>query len=51
MVGLGACVLDELYIGAGSIVAAGAVVIESVPPGVMVAGVPATLRKHLDANA
>lgn len=34
-------------VGAGSILAAGAVVLDDVPPRVMVAGVPATVRKSL----
>lgn len=36
-----------LVVGRGSVVAAGAVVTESVPPGVMVAGTPARVRKRL----
>lgn len=46
-IGMGAAVLDELRIGAGSTVAAGAVVTRDVPAGVMVAGVPAAIKKRL----
>ena len=41
VVGLGAAVLPGAEIGEGAVVGAGAVVLEKVPPGVTVAGVPA----------
>ena len=41
LIGLGATILPRLTIGAGAIVGAGSVVTRSVPPGVVVAGVPA----------
>ncbi|MCL2106703.1 MAG: NeuD/PglB/VioB family sugar acetyltransferase [Oscillospiraceae bacterium] len=44
---IGACVSHELHIGAGSIVAAGAAVIADVPSDVLVAGVPAEIKKRL----
>lgn len=47
-IGIGATLVERLRIGAGSVVAAGAVVLEDVPEHVMVAGVPATVRKRLD---
>lgn len=45
-IGMGANVLEDLIIGENSIVAAGAVVTEDVPPNVMVAGVPAVVKKR-----
>jgi len=47
MVGMGASVIEELVVGAGSVVAAGAAVIADVPERVLVAGVPAAVRKQL----
>ena len=47
-VGARALLLGGVTVGAGSIIAAGAVVTRSVPSGVLVAGVPATVRKRLD---
>lgn len=49
MIGMGACVIEERVVGAGSVVAAGAAVIADVPAGVLVAGVPAAVRKTLAA--
>lgn len=46
-IGTNATILPGVTIGEGSVVAAGAVVTKSVPPGVMVAGVPAVIKKHL----
>jgi carbonic anhydrase/acetyltransferase-like protein (isoleucine patch superfamily) len=48
LVGMGAVLLSGSKIGAGSIVAAGAVVPEGaeIPPGVIVAGVPAKVRRE-----
>jgi carbonic anhydrase/acetyltransferase-like protein (isoleucine patch superfamily) len=48
MIAMGATVLTGAKIGRGSIVAAGAVVPEGmdVPPGVVVAGVPAKIRRE-----
>jgi len=48
--GLGAIVLEDRQIGEGAVVAAGAVVTRDVPPGVMVAGVPARIRKSCAGN-
>jgi carbonic anhydrase/acetyltransferase-like protein (isoleucine patch superfamily) len=50
VIGMGAVVLQRARIGQGSMVAAGAVVREgqSIPPGVVAAGVPAVVRKALD---
>lgn len=44
-IGTHAAILDGVTIGSGSIVAAGAVVTCDVPPGVIVAGVPAKVIK------
>jgi carbonic anhydrase/acetyltransferase-like protein (isoleucine patch superfamily) len=43
LIGMGAIVMDRVHIGTGSIIAAGAVVLEgtAVPPGSIFAGVPA----------
>ena len=46
-VGLGATVIEELEIGREAYVAAGAVVIQDVPARVLVAGVPAVIKKNL----
>lgn len=46
-IGMGANVNQELEIGAGAFVAAGATVTVDVEASTLVAGVPATLRKHL----
>lgn len=47
-VGAGAIILPGVTIGDGSVVAAGAVVNKDVPAHVMVAGVPAQVKKHLE---
>jgi sugar O-acyltransferase (sialic acid O-acetyltransferase NeuD family) len=50
-VGMSAVVTERRRIGRGVTVAAGAVVIDDVPDGVLVAGVPATVRKRgIDAR-
>ena len=46
-IGAAAMVLPGVTIGADSVVAAGAVVTHSVPPATLVAGVPATVIRHL----
>ena len=43
-IGSGAVVLGGLRIGAGALIGAGAVVTKDVPPGAVVAGVPARVR-------
>ncbi|MBX5436555.1 MAG: 2,3,4,5-tetrahydropyridine-2,6-dicarboxylate N-acetyltransferase [Alicyclobacillaceae bacterium] len=48
LVGANAVILEGVRVGRGSVVAAGAVVVEDVPPGVVVAGVPARVIKHID---
>ncbi len=46
-VGLGATLLERLRIGHDVVIAGGAVVLKDIPDAVMVAGVPATIRKQL----
>jgi sugar O-acyltransferase (sialic acid O-acetyltransferase NeuD family) len=46
-IGIGATVLERLVIGDGALVAAGAVVLSDVAPHVLVAGVPAKVKKSL----
>lgn len=48
LVGANAVVLEGVRIGAGSVVAAGAIVVEDVPAGVVVAGCPARIIKQKD---
>jgi carbonic anhydrase/acetyltransferase-like protein (isoleucine patch superfamily) len=52
LIGMNAVVLKGAQIGAGSLVAAGCIVSEYmvVPAGVLVAGVPAKIKKPLDAE-
>jgi serine O-acetyltransferase len=45
IIGAGAKILGNIEIGAGARVAAGAVVLQSVPPGATVAGIPAKIVK------
>ena len=47
LVGANAVVLEGVTVGKGSVVAAGAVVVRDVPPGVVVAGVPAKVIKRV----
>ena len=49
-IGLGASVIEELVIGEGAFVAAGATVIRDVEPDTLVAGVPAVFKKHLNRS-
>ncbi|MGB4773122.1 MAG: NeuD/PglB/VioB family sugar acetyltransferase [Chitinophagaceae bacterium] len=46
-IGTGASLIPKIRIGKGAVVAAGAVVTKSVPENVMVAGVPAVIKKKL----
>jgi sugar O-acyltransferase (sialic acid O-acetyltransferase NeuD family) len=46
-IGTGATILPKVNIGANSIIAAGSVVTKDVPENVMVAGVPAIIKKYL----
>ena len=49
LVGIGATILNNARVGAGSIIAAGAVIPEQmvIPPGSLVAGVPGKIRRQL----
>jgi len=53
LVGMGATMLQRSRLGAGSMLAAGAVLQEGmhIPPGRMAAGVPATVKKPLDGSS
>ena len=48
LIGANAVVLEGVRVGKNSVVAAGAVVIEDVPEGVVVAGCPARVIKQKD---
>lgn len=48
VIGANAVVLEGCRVGEGAVVAAGAVVVSDVPPGVVVAGVPARIIKQKD---
>jgi carbonic anhydrase/acetyltransferase-like protein (isoleucine patch superfamily) len=52
LIGMGATILNRAVIGTGSLIAAGAVVLEDtvIPPGSLVAGVPAKVRRELSAE-
>ena len=52
LIGMSATIMNGAVIGAGSLVAGGAVVLEgaNIPPGSLVAGVPAKVRRELDAG-
>jgi sugar O-acyltransferase (sialic acid O-acetyltransferase NeuD family) len=47
-IGTNATVIPKITIGENSIIAAGAVVTKDVPPNVMVAGVPAVIKKYIN---
>lgn len=51
LIGIGAIVLNGVTVGAGALVAAGAVVTRDVPPGTLVMGAPAVVKRRLDAAA
>ena len=48
LIGANAVILEGVHIGKGSVVAAGSVVVEDVPAGVVVAGTPAKIIKTVD---
>lgn len=50
LVGANAVILEGVRVGEQSVVAAGAIVIEDVPPRTVVAGVPARIIKQIDAR-
>ena len=43
--------IEGVHVGKGAVVAAGAIVIEDVPAGTVVAGCPARIIKEKDAKA
>jgi acetyltransferase-like isoleucine patch superfamily enzyme len=45
---MGSSVIEELVVGDGSVIAAGAVVIKDVPDRVLMTGIPAKVKKHYD---
>jgi carbonic anhydrase/acetyltransferase-like protein (isoleucine patch superfamily) len=50
LIGMGAILLNDVVVGTGSLIAAGAVVLEGtrIPPRSLVAGVPAKIRRSLE---
>ena len=48
VIGANAVVLEGVRVGKGAVVAAGAIVIEDVPPYTVVGGVPARVLKQID---
>jgi 2,3,4,5-tetrahydropyridine-2-carboxylate N-succinyltransferase len=48
LIGANAVILEGIKVGNGSVVAAGSIVTEDVPEGVVVAGVPAKIIKYVD---
>ena len=50
-IGTGAVVNPGVTIGDRAVIASGAVVTRDVPPDALVAGVPATVKKHIDQSA
>ena len=48
LIGANAVVIEGVHVGEGAVVAAGAVVIEDVPAGMVVAGCPARIIKAKD---
>jgi carbonic anhydrase/acetyltransferase-like protein (isoleucine patch superfamily) len=51
LIGIGAIVLNGVTVGAGALVAAGSVVTRDVPPGAVVMGAPAQVKRELGAEA
>jgi len=51
LIGIGAIVLNGVTVGAGALVAAGAVVTKDVPPGALVMGAPAVVKRELGPEA
>jgi len=51
LIGIGAVVLNGVTVGSGALVAAGSVVTRDVPPGTLVMGAPAQVKRELSAEA
>jgi len=47
-VGIGATISTGITVGEGALIGAGAVVVRDVPPGVVIAGVPARVMRRID---
>ncbi len=52
LIGMGSILLNGVHVGTGSVIGAGAVVPEGmdIPPGSLVMGVPAKIRRPVDAD-
>ena len=50
LIGANAVILEGIKIGQGAVVAAGSIVTKNVPPGVVVAGIPAKIIKNVDTQ-
>jgi len=50
LIGIGAIVLNGVTVGAGALVAAGSVVTRDVPPGSLVMGAPAQVKRELSSE-
>lgn len=48
LIGANSVILEGVKIGKGSVIAAGSVVTQDVPPNVVVAGAPAKIIKYVD---
>ena len=51
VIGAGACVLGPIMVGDGAVIAANSVVLDDVPAGSLVAGVPARVVSRVDRSA
>jgi len=53
LIGVGALILQRARVGRGAVVAAGSVVLENmeIPPGTLVAGIPAQVKKTLSGSS
>jgi carbonic anhydrase/acetyltransferase-like protein (isoleucine patch superfamily) len=51
LIGIGAIVLNGVTVGSGALVAAGSVVTRDVPPGALVMGAPAAVKRQLTVEA
>jgi carbonic anhydrase/acetyltransferase-like protein (isoleucine patch superfamily) len=51
LIGIGAVVLNGVTVGEGALVGAGSVVTRDVPPGALVMGTPATVKRELSPEA
>ena len=49
-IGAGVCILKGVRVGRNSVIAAGSVVLNDIPPNVLAAGVPCTILKNIEGN-